>query len=153
MHQDGSWIKFLKLFIYLDDITDENGPFAYVPGSKFLSGKLPMKMSGRITDEEVKALFGADAIKNAVGPAGTMHFCDTRNLHRGTPVVKGHRTVIQLEWAATLFRDDLIAWTHLPAEGARQDWMMDPSRARMFMRFKPEPPTPGSLTPKEFTTS
>jgi Phytanoyl-CoA dioxygenase (PhyH) len=137
MHQDGSWLRLLKLFIYLDDITEDNGPFAFVPSSRFQSAKFPA-LSGRVPDDQVKEWFGKDAIKHATGPAGTMHFCDTRNLHRGTPVNKGHRTVVQLEFACTLYRPDVDNWIPVPDKGERNDFVMDSARKRMFMRFRPE---------------
>ena len=101
-HQDGTYKKFIKLFLYLNDITTKNGPHVYVPGS--LNRMItPNKyhISQRIPDDFIKENYSE--IKYFTGDKGTMMLVDTRGWHKGNPVEKGHRILIQLEWTTKEF--------------------------------------------------
>ena len=76
----------------------ENGPHAYVPGSFQNMIKVPGNRPGqRVSDDFINEHYSE--IKYFTGKKGTMNLVDTRGYHKGTPVVKGHRLLIQLEWA------------------------------------------------------
>lgn len=105
-HQDLDYIKFLKVFIYLNDIEEENGPHKYVQGSaKTTEDKLGdgYKMNTRIDESTVKNLFGEDNIVTFTGKKGTIIIEDTLGLHRGTPVIKGSRLLVQLQYTNSLY--------------------------------------------------
>jgi len=99
-HQDATFKKFIKLFLYLNDITLENGPHVYVPGSvnRMI---IPEKyhVGERVLDDFIKKNYGE--IKVFTGEKGTMMLVDTRGWHKGQPVEKGHRILIQLEWTTS----------------------------------------------------
>jgi len=100
-HRDLEEKKMIKVFIYLNDVNENNGPFFYVKGSqpsgkskisKFAPQYLP---KGSYPDEAtVKNTILLDQIVCAKGKAGTIIFCDTAGLHKGGFVVEGERKMI-----------------------------------------------------------
>ena len=100
-HFDLDRPRFLKLFVYLTDVGPDTGPHAFVRGTH---RSLPTRFRAdrRYSDAEVMAHFGGDVV-HISGPRGTVFLADTRALHKGEPVLRGHRLVVQLEWASSLF--------------------------------------------------
>jgi len=104
-HVDCTYDKFIKLFLYLNDITMENGPHVYVPGSINNMEHTPYtKKGGRVDDDYIKERYSE--IKYMLGEKGTMNLVDTTGWHKGNPVVKGYRLLVQLEWTNNI--TDLI---------------------------------------------
>ncbi len=99
-HFDMNQIKFLKVFIYLTDVTPENGPHVFVKGSH---RRLPKALleDRRYTDQEVLAHFPAERTVSLTGPTGTMFVEDTRGLHKGQPLQRGYRLCLQLQYATS----------------------------------------------------
>jgi hypothetical protein len=95
-HWDCDGIKWLKVFVYLNDVTTENGPHAFVAGSH-RKWKVNNKTS-RVTEHQVVKAYGNIAVKNFTALKGTVIFEDTRGFHRGTPLLSGHRLVLQLQF-------------------------------------------------------
>lgn len=101
-HFDLDRLRFVKLFVYLTNVTTENGPHEFVRGShRFLPQ--PLRADRRFTDDEVFDHFDREKVVSITGESGTMFFADTRGLHKGLNVVAGHRLVFQLEYASSLF--------------------------------------------------
>jgi len=87
-HRDPEDKRMCKLFIYLNDVDKESGPFMYIPGSRhdLMWGSLfPQRStSGRYPRPgEVEHAIPKEAVKVCTGQAGTMIFCDTSGLHKG----------------------------------------------------------------------
>lgn len=97
-HRDPEERKTLKVFIYISDVNNDNGPFVYVKQSqpsgkgifsKFAPQKLPY---GSYPDEKlVSAKVKENDMVTATGKAGTVIFCDTAGLHRGGLSFSGER--------------------------------------------------------------
>lgn len=105
-HFDMDRIKWLKFFIYLTDVGEENGPHVFVKGShrnRGIPSKLRAKGYARLTDEEVAACYSSQDIIHHYAPKGTIIAEDTRGLHKGQPVIKGDRLVLQLQFSNHLF--------------------------------------------------
>jgi len=104
-HQDMEFINFVKVFVYLSDVGDSNGPHVYVKGSvNDYEEKLPgIEVSTRVSDADVVHAFGEDRIHSITGQAGTVAIVNTRGYHRGAPVVQGHRLLLQFEYACSLY--------------------------------------------------
>lgn len=104
-HQDQEFVTFLKAFIYLSNVDEKNGPHVYVEGSaNDYEEKLPTNVSSdRWTDDDVCKAFGEDRVKSITGPKGQIAFVNTRGFHRGSSVVEGHRLLLQLEYASSLY--------------------------------------------------
>lgn len=100
-HQDLTYSRFVKLFLYLNHITMQNGPHAYVPESYHKIVKPEgLRTGGRVSDDFIKQHY--PEIIYLTGKQGTMTLVDTRGYHKGTPLVSGHRLLIQLEWADSI---------------------------------------------------
>lgn len=100
-HFDLDRPQFLKLFVYLTDVGQENGPHAYVRG---MHNNLPAEFRAdrRYDDDEVERRY-RDEVVRIPGRRGTVFVADTRGLHKGEPVIRGHRLVFQLELSSSLF--------------------------------------------------
>jgi hypothetical protein len=94
-HRDPEDLKLLKVFIYLEDVDLDRGPFCYIPkthpfGSK--SAIVPKHADPkRITDDEMRVAIPAQDWISCTGPAGTMILADTVGFHRGGKPNVGHR--------------------------------------------------------------
>lgn len=104
-HQDQEFVTFLKVFIYLSDVSEKNGPHIYVEGSaNDYEEKLPTKVSSdRRTDEEIIRAFGKERVRSITGLKGQIAFVNTRGFHRGSSVIEGYRALLQLEYASSLY--------------------------------------------------
>jgi hypothetical protein len=104
-HFDLDRLRFLKVFVYLTDVDDRTGPHGFVRGSH---RDLPsdFRRDRRYADDEVHRRFG-DAAITVGGSRGTVFLADTRALHKGVPLVEGHRLVFQIEYATSLFGQDV----------------------------------------------
>lgn len=116
-HQDKEFVKFIKVFIYLNDVTTENGPHCYIEGShKNELNQHGIPYSQRVTDEEVINLYGKDKLKVIEGAAGTIIFGDTVSAHKGMPLKTGNRLMLQLEYAASLYMSPVCPFEDLSQE-------------------------------------
>ena len=99
-HFDLDRLKFLKLFIYLTDVCEDNGPHVYIPDSHT---ELPfiLRQDGRHEDDVVSLYFSEQV--QIIGKRGLIFLADTRGLHKGMPLIKGHRLIFQFEYANCLF--------------------------------------------------
>jgi len=86
----------------LDDVTVDNGPHCYVPGSQNNRGAHLLR-DGRFTDEEIDQYYGSDAVKVVTGGAGTMFFANTHCLHKAMSVKTGKRRVLQFRYTNSMF--------------------------------------------------
>ncbi len=105
-HFDMDRIRWLKFFIYLTDVGPDNGPHCFVAGSH-RTGGIPERFLSRgytrLPDSEVHTAYPADVCIEFTGPRGTIIAEDTRGLHKGRPVLRGHRLVLEFEFSNSLF--------------------------------------------------
>lgn len=101
-HFDMDRIRFLKIFIYLTDVTPETGPHMYVRGSHAARPEAFFR-DRRFTDEEVQRAFPPEDIRELTGRAGTIIAADTSGLHKGKALTAGSRLIFQLELTNSLF--------------------------------------------------
>ncbi len=95
-----------KFFIYLTDVTPENGPHCFVAKSHGRNGQpraLLQRGQTRISDEDVRQHYPAEAFLEFTGPAGTIIAEDSRGFHKGKPVQSGDRLILELEFSDSLF--------------------------------------------------
>lgn len=106
-HFDYDRIKWLKVFFYLTDVTDDRGPHCFVKGShrRGLPGAHKLLAHGyaRLTDEEVIGAFGRESIASITGKAGTIIAVDTRGFHKGIVPRTGDRLILQFQYATSEF--------------------------------------------------
>ena len=102
-HQDKEFTKFIKVFIYLNDVSLENGAHWYIEGShKDDLASKGVPYSSRINDKSITKYYEKSALKCAEGPSGTMIFGDTSSVHKGGIVQNGYRIMLQIEFCASL---------------------------------------------------
>lgn len=111
-----SFQKQLKLFLFLTDVTEDDGPFEYIPQThrksfKYLNA-IPLGYYGlrdlkaenrgkrswqRIHDDTVEKVFakGFASVPMTVG-AGTFLLADTSALHRARPCLSGERYAVTI---------------------------------------------------------
>ena len=96
-HVDPNSPRFLKCFIYLDDVTMEGGPFCYVKGSH------RSKFQGwdskyRWTNEEILSFYGSESARFMVAKKGDLIIADTNGFHRGVKPTASERTMLTLDY-------------------------------------------------------
>jgi phytanoyl-CoA dioxygenase PhyH len=110
-HFDFDRIKWLKLFFYLTDVTEERGPHCFVKGShrRGIASAAPLLSRGyaRLTDDDVAAAFGRNRIVSITGKAGTIIAVDTRGFHKGIVPAAGDRLILQFQYAINDFGGDI----------------------------------------------
>jgi hypothetical protein len=113
-HFDMDQSNFLKVFVYLTDVTSVTGPHCFVRGSH-RGRPLALRRDGRLADEEVARHYAPAEIVEITGPAGTVFVENTRGLHKGKHPTGGDRLIFQLCFAASLFG---APYGVVPLEGA-----------------------------------
>ena len=97
-HKDHNDTKVLKLFIYLNDVDESNGPFTFIPESATGGRRLPYFPVHK-SDEWIAAHVGGAADRRITGSRGTAFFIDTaRLLHRGSRIATDR---VRLAYVAT----------------------------------------------------
>jgi len=101
-HHDMHRLKFVKVFIYLTDVTMETGPHVMIPGTHHERPAALWK-DGRHADETIAehGLEGKET--NIVGKAGTVFLVDTSALHKGAHPLSGSRLMAQVQYVNSLF--------------------------------------------------
>jgi hypothetical protein len=103
-HHDPEDLKLVKVFIYLEDVGEENGPFTYVPkthpfGRKVLEAD-KLEKKERLGNDQISGLFPPEDWRVCTGPALTMVLADTLGYHRGGKPSAGTRTLITFTYTS-----------------------------------------------------
>lgn len=98
-HRD-HWFQQIKAFLYLSDVSIEQGPFELIAGShRGATRALDMLRHDarfkqyHFDDAQIDALLAAEPhrLRRAIGAAGTLILADTSAIHRGRPIEAGTR--------------------------------------------------------------
>jgi len=103
-HRDYGDFLNVKIFIYLNDVTKQNGPFCFVPRTHrigFLRGIAVRNAKGRIDDPEMAEAIPPEQWRTCVGSAKTVILCDTGGFHRGLKPLTGHRLLLELHYTSS----------------------------------------------------
>ncbi len=99
-HVDG-WVDEFKAFLYLEDVSVENGPFAYLKGSNHAYLKRFKRMLHKFEGKEPSTSFStkeageyAKSEKILSGKAGTLILADVAGFHRGLPQKGKNRSIL-----------------------------------------------------------
>lgn len=105
-HFDLDRTRWLKIFFFLTDVTPTTGAHVFVPGTQ-RDGAIPLNLRkrgyDRIEDVDVSAAYPPESWSSIGGPRGSILLEDTRGLHKGLPVIEGHRLVLQFQYSQDLF--------------------------------------------------
>ena len=105
-HFDMDRVKWLKIFFYLVDVNIDNGPHSYIRGSHKVDTKpksILKKGYVRIDDAELAQFYDSEDFITLTGLKGEIFAGDTKCWHKGNPLKKGHRLVLELEYTSSLF--------------------------------------------------
>jgi len=101
-HVDPNSPRFLKFFIYLNDVDLNGGPFSFVEGSH----KKKFEFNGRNWNEyyswdlqTINNLYGEENVKYLTAKKGDLLVADTNGWHRGTKPLTSDRTMLTLDYA------------------------------------------------------
>ena len=101
-HVDPNSPRFLKFFIYLNDVDMDGGPFCYVEGShtkKFEIDGFNWNQQYSWDLDTINTLYGEDKVKYLTAKKGDLLVADTNGWHRGTKPVSAERTMLTLDYA------------------------------------------------------
>jgi hypothetical protein len=101
-HRDLDRVRDIKFFFYATDVNEANGPFEYITDSHLPSLRAFTLNDGRFDDSWVKSRYPQGAI-SMVGKAGDVFMVDTQGIHRGRPVERGLRCLLQLYFSSSTF--------------------------------------------------
>src|SRR5438105_38688 len=122
-HRDIDRLRELKFFFYATDVALENGPLEYVQCSHLPSFRALSTNHGRCTDTWVRKRYPGGFV-SMTGKAGDVFIVDTQGLHRGRPVERGMRCVLQLEFSSSVFGAEFQYRPRLPL---RETWPSYPA--------------------------
>ena len=100
-HVDPNSPRFLKFFIYMDDVDMDGGPFCYVEGShtkKFEINGVNWNRQYRWPTKDINTIYGEDNVKYLTAKKGDLLVADTNGWHRGTKPLKLDRTMLTLDY-------------------------------------------------------
>ena len=92
-HCDQDSPRFLKYFVYLTDVGEDNGPFTYVAGTQLNKHK-SWTHKLRHSDKEIEKFYGSDSIRKLTGNVGDLVVANTSGFHKGEKVVSGERLLL-----------------------------------------------------------
>jgi hypothetical protein len=101
-HFDMDRPQFLKIFIYLTDVTPDTGPHCFIRASH-RDRPAGLWRDGRHDDRVILSQHGSSREVQITGARGTAMAVDTSGFHKGKPLKSGHRLILQLEYTCALF--------------------------------------------------
>ena len=90
-HRDYESMNFVKVFVYLTDVDQENGPHEYIKGSHKINKLYDRK---RFSNETIKENFIQDKRLSILGKKGTTFIANTFGIHKGLNPQKNKRLVL-----------------------------------------------------------
>ena len=101
-HSDHCSVKWLKFFIYFKDIDTNSGPHCIVSKTH---GRKPKyyRIMRRYSDEELKRYYPEKDFVEFTGEEGTIFAVDTKNFHKGKPIVNNDRLMTDILFANCYF--------------------------------------------------
>lgn len=101
-HRDYDDYLNVKVFIYLNDVTEVNGPFCFIPGTHRVGSRATASLSrlARIDDATMKTEIPERDWKVCTGKTGTVILADTGGFHKGLKPQKNHRLLLMLQYTS-----------------------------------------------------
>jgi hypothetical protein len=95
-HRDTDDWRFVKLFLYLTDVTALSGPLTLVAGSH----RMPSALRARYwSDDDIAARFSKNQLASLVGQAGSAWLVDTFAFHQGCKPIDHHRLALIVQYS------------------------------------------------------
>ena len=119
-HRDAEDFHVLRTVLYLNDVTEEGGPFEYVPRPLQAAGNRALSDDGMCTNDEMAAEVPRELWKRCVGPAGTVVIADSAQVFHHESLQRGaERSVVMMGHSSRRPRDAELAKAHFPAHRHR----------------------------------
>lgn len=102
-HRDDDDLMNVKIFTYLSDVDESNGPFAFIPGTQPLGRRViyPKQSScGRSNDVEMAMAVPVTEWKVCTGSRGDVIISDTCGLHKGVKPREGYRLMLMVQYTS-----------------------------------------------------
>ncbi|WP_370568031.1 2OG-Fe(II) oxygenase [Fortiea sp. LEGE XX443] len=101
-HIDQEDRKVLKIIVYVNDVTDNQGPFQYIPLSLTSSIAQSLKYTyGYIRNQTMQKVISPSNYKSCIGNSGTVVFAGTGGIfHRGKPPENSDRFTIFFDYTS-----------------------------------------------------
>lgn len=96
-HIDENSSKILKVFIYLNDVDENGGPFCYVKKSHKDKEKY-WGIQPRWSHKEIEEIFGQNNIKKLTAKKGDVIIANTNGFHRGIKPISYDRNIIIINY-------------------------------------------------------
>jgi len=90
-HRDYESMNFIKVFVYLTDVDQHNGPHSYIRGSHKIDRLYERK---RFSDEIINKNFNDDEKLSILGKKGSTFIVNTFGIHKGMAPIKNNRLVL-----------------------------------------------------------
>lgn len=97
-HRDNDAVRFVKLFIYLGDVEEDEGAHVFISGSH--CDNLLLERRRRYRDEEVMSAFGDNRAHKMAGAFGCAFLEDTFGLHKGAVPATKPRLLFQVRYTS-----------------------------------------------------
>jgi hypothetical protein len=138
-HFDISNLRWLKIFVYLSDVTPKSGPHCLIRGTHHAGDRLgaPLRRKGavRFSDEEIEQVYGTEREIEVTGPRGTVFCVDTRSCHKGMHPIDKERLVMEMYYVNSTFG---IPGDRFPVTNPTQEYVAANKRwPRLFEYFPP----------------
>lgn len=115
-HIDQEDRKIFKIIVYLNDVSENGGPFQYIP--KPLTSKIADSLkytSGYIPDKIMQGVISSEIYKSCTGIAGTVIIADTSSIfHRGKPPITSDRFTLFFDYTTRRHKQALHGTSTLP---------------------------------------
>lgn len=117
-HMDSEDRKLFKIFVYLKDVSDDGGPFQYIPQSLTSTITRSLEYKGSyIKDKKMQQIVAPSNYKSCTGPFGTVVFGGTASIfHRGKIPVAADRFAIFFDYTSRKPKFPFYCKSSLPKE-------------------------------------
>jgi hypothetical protein len=95
-HRDSDDWRYLKIMVYLTDVTELDGPHVYVLGTHKEAAPIRIKVED---DETVHRRYGKEAVKIVTGSKGIGFAVDTAGIHKGEVPQERPRLMLQIQYS------------------------------------------------------
>lgn len=119
-HRDSEDRRMLKILVWLNDVDELGGPFAYLPIVRSEEAVRSLSyVSGFVSEDRLHSIVPADEVRTVTGPKWTAFMADnTRLLHKATPPVARDRYSVTFTWSTRhpLKTIEPVPWTPYQAD-------------------------------------
>lgn len=115
-HRDAEDFHVLRTVLYLSDVTEDGGPFEYVPRGLQARASRAIGADGMCADDQMAAHVPRESWKRCIGPAGTLVLADSAQVfHHESLQRDAPRSVLMMGHSSRRPRHPTLAQSHFPA--------------------------------------